>query len=117
MARLSCTPTPNYNHHNNGNPAGWRTWFVAGLVRLRLRVRPQPKLVDFHDAENRQWPCRMIMRHVKDPLSASLAWVLSATLNSEEQFRLVRVQVSSAGEKTGCQNYLLLFISIYMVLH
>ncbi|GFV72982.1 hypothetical protein TNCV_1734501 [Trichonephila clavipes] len=47
---------------------GWRNWFVAGLLPLRLRVRPQPKSVDFHDAENRQRPCRMIMRHVKNPL-------------------------------------------------
>ncbi|GFW81318.1 hypothetical protein TNCV_376661 [Trichonephila clavipes] len=35
------------------------------------------KLVDFHNAENQQWPCRMIMRHVKDQLSTCLAWVLS----------------------------------------
>ncbi|GFS68604.1 hypothetical protein TNCV_4585031 [Trichonephila clavipes] len=31
-----------------------------------------------HDAENRQRPCRMIMRHVKDLQNASLAWLLSA---------------------------------------
>ncbi|GFU93433.1 hypothetical protein TNCV_2728201 [Trichonephila clavipes] len=42
-------------------------WFVAGLPHPRLRVRFRPKSVDFHDAENRQRPCRMIMRHVKDP--------------------------------------------------
>ncbi|GFT55536.1 hypothetical protein TNCV_3320511 [Trichonephila clavipes] len=40
-------------------PIGWRGWFVAGL---RLRVRTQPKSVDFHDAENRQRPYRMIIR-------------------------------------------------------
>ncbi|GFU69740.1 hypothetical protein TNCV_1221281 [Trichonephila clavipes] len=34
--------------------AGWRSWFVAGLVRPKLRVRPRPKSVDFHNAENRQ---------------------------------------------------------------
>ncbi|GFW46886.1 putative transposable element [Trichonephila clavipes] len=45
-------------------PAGWRGWFVAGLSYPRLWVRPQPKLVDFHDAENRQWPCRMIIRRI-----------------------------------------------------
>ncbi|GFV92611.1 DUF4371 domain-containing protein [Trichonephila clavipes] len=27
---------------------------------------PQSKSVDFHDAENQQWPCRMIMRHTSD---------------------------------------------------
>ncbi|GFV53384.1 hypothetical protein TNCV_4502651 [Trichonephila clavipes] len=40
---------------------------VAGLPYLRLRVRPWPMLVDFHDAENQQRPCRMIIRHVKYP--------------------------------------------------
>ncbi|GFU18817.1 hypothetical protein TNCV_1085591 [Trichonephila clavipes] len=54
-------------------PTRWRSWFVTGLVRLRLRVRPRPKSVDFHDAKNRQQPCRMIMWHVKDPLSSCLA--------------------------------------------
>ncbi|GFV28258.1 hypothetical protein TNCV_679461 [Trichonephila clavipes] len=43
-------------------PAGWCSWFVAGLVRLRLWVLLRPKSVDFHDAENRQRPCRMTMR-------------------------------------------------------
>ncbi|GFU30985.1 hypothetical protein TNCV_3953231 [Trichonephila clavipes] len=38
--------------------AGWRGWFVTGLLYPGLRVRPRPKSVDFHDAENRQWPCR-----------------------------------------------------------
>ncbi|GFV58342.1 hypothetical protein TNCV_1806151 [Trichonephila clavipes] len=32
--------------------AGRRSWFVAGLVRLRLQVRSRLKLEDFHDAEN-----------------------------------------------------------------
>ncbi|GFV38619.1 hypothetical protein TNCV_132581 [Trichonephila clavipes] len=34
-------------------PARWCGWFVAALLHLRLRVRPLPKSVDFHDAENR----------------------------------------------------------------
>ncbi|GFV69618.1 hypothetical protein TNCV_4507331 [Trichonephila clavipes] len=53
-------------------PAGKSSWFVAGLLPLRLRVRPWSMSVDFHDAENRQRPCRMIMRHVKNPLSVRL---------------------------------------------
>ncbi|GFV14654.1 hypothetical protein TNCV_2586271 [Trichonephila clavipes] len=47
--------------------AGWRGLFDAGLLLPRLWVPPRPKSVDFHDAENRQRPCRMIIRHVKDP--------------------------------------------------
>ncbi|GFW28033.1 hypothetical protein TNCV_769131 [Trichonephila clavipes] len=58
----------------------WSDWFVAGCLHLRLRVRPQTKSVDFHDAENRQRPCRMIIQHVKDPSSVCLAWVLLETL-------------------------------------
>ncbi|GFU80358.1 hypothetical protein TNCV_3521321 [Trichonephila clavipes] len=61
------------NHNHTSKPAERRSWFVAGLLHLRLRVRPRPISVDFHDAENRQRPYRMIMQHVKDPLSASLA--------------------------------------------
>ncbi|GFU83659.1 hypothetical protein TNCV_1411971 [Trichonephila clavipes] len=49
-------------------PTGWRGWFITVLLNLRFRVRPRPKSVDFHDAENRQRPCRMIMRHVKNCL-------------------------------------------------
>ncbi|GFX93976.1 hypothetical protein TNCV_3413471 [Trichonephila clavipes] len=48
-------------------PSGRRGWFVPGFICLWLRVRPRPKSVDFHDAENRQRKCRMVMRHVKDP--------------------------------------------------
>ncbi|GFX17881.1 hypothetical protein TNCV_2293291 [Trichonephila clavipes] len=47
-------------------PAGCRSWYVARFVRLRYRIRPQTKSVDFHDAENRQRSCRVIMRHIKD---------------------------------------------------
>ncbi|GFT30111.1 hypothetical protein TNCV_1470211 [Trichonephila clavipes] len=58
--------------------------WLGGVVVLSLRLRLQPRLksVDFHDAENRQRPCHMIMYHVKDPLSACLAWVLAAKLKS-----------------------------------
>ncbi|GFX74472.1 hypothetical protein TNCV_3213591 [Trichonephila clavipes] len=47
--------------------AGWRGWFVTGLLHPRLRVRSRPKSEDFHDAENRQWLCCGIIQHVKDP--------------------------------------------------
>ncbi|GFX88999.1 transposable element Tcb2 transposase [Trichonephila clavipes] len=46
--------------------------------------------MDFHDAENRQRSCCMIMQHVKHPLSACLAWVLSEELKSEVQPRIAR---------------------------
>ncbi|GFV56117.1 retrovirus-related Pol polyprotein from transposon 17.6 [Trichonephila clavipes] len=44
-------------------PVGWRGWFVTGLLHLKLRVQPQPKSVEFLDAENRQRSCRMIIWH------------------------------------------------------
>ncbi|GFV05296.1 hypothetical protein TNCV_225071 [Trichonephila clavipes] len=50
-----------------GNRLGWRGWLVAGLLYPRFRVRPRPKSMDFPNAENRQWPCRMIIRQMKDP--------------------------------------------------
>ncbi|GFU88371.1 hypothetical protein TNCV_3744861 [Trichonephila clavipes] len=57
-------------------PVGWRSWFVAGLLHPWFRVQPRLKSVYFHDAENRQRPCRMIMRHIKNLQSVCLAWVL-----------------------------------------
>ncbi|GFW61764.1 hypothetical protein TNCV_3706991 [Trichonephila clavipes] len=39
-------------HLHRIGPAGWHSWFAAGLLYLRLKIRPQPKSVDFHDAEN-----------------------------------------------------------------
>ncbi|GFW99787.1 hypothetical protein TNCV_3420161 [Trichonephila clavipes] len=60
--------------------------------------------VDFHDAETRQRPYRMIMWHVKNLLSTYLAWVFSAKLNSEGQFYIVRAQgleLWTPGEKLG----------------
>ncbi|GFU28149.1 hypothetical protein TNCV_3347811 [Trichonephila clavipes] len=47
-------------------PAEWSSWFVAGHIRPSLQVEPRPMSVDFHDAEYRQRPYRMNMRHVKD---------------------------------------------------
>ncbi|GFS65603.1 hypothetical protein TNCV_1924641 [Trichonephila clavipes] len=49
------------------NLAGWRSWIVTGLSRSSLLVRSRPKSVDFNDTENRQRPCRMIIRYVKNP--------------------------------------------------
>ncbi|GFX98903.1 putative RNA-directed DNA polymerase from transposon X-element [Trichonephila clavipes] len=65
-------PPPYYEKYNVSlsiycSPAGWSGFFVTGPLHSGLRVRPRPKSVDFHDAETRQWPCRMIIRHVKDP--------------------------------------------------
>ncbi|GFV45155.1 hypothetical protein TNCV_4398851 [Trichonephila clavipes] len=79
----------------------WHSCFVAGLVRPNFQVRPRPKLV-FHEAENLQHPCRMIMRHTKDPLSVCLLPVKF----SEGRFSTVRAQVLSSGEETGRPNYL-----------
>ncbi|GFY16508.1 hypothetical protein TNCV_735371 [Trichonephila clavipes] len=66
-------------------PAGWRGWLVSGLLYPRLRARPRLKSVDFHDVENRQWPCRLIIRHEKHPLSVHLVWMLWAKLNPQVQ--------------------------------
>ncbi|GFY15301.1 multiple PDZ domain protein [Trichonephila clavipes] len=54
--------------------ARWRSWFVACFQGCGLAPA---KLVDFHDAENRLRPCRIIIRHEKDSLSVRLAWMLS----------------------------------------
>ncbi|GFV41412.1 hypothetical protein TNCV_3090221 [Trichonephila clavipes] len=80
-------------------PAGWRSCFCAGLVRLSLWVRPQPKSMDFHDAENRQHPCRMITHHVKDTLGAQ------GKIKFLVRFRIVSAQVP-CWEETQPQNYL-----------
>ncbi|GFV52186.1 KRAB-A domain-containing protein 2 [Trichonephila clavipes] len=52
---------------NRNSPPGYRGWFCASFVRLRLWVRPRPNSVDFHDAENRKRPCRMIAWQVQHP--------------------------------------------------
>ncbi|GFX09880.1 hypothetical protein TNCV_3565581 [Trichonephila clavipes] len=89
-------------------PTGWLSWFVAGLLHPRLLVQPRPKSVDFHDAENRQRPCRMIMRHVKNPL---WPFGLGPLGKIKFQFCIVRAQVPPSGEETGRQNYLRQLIS------
>ncbi|GFX01224.1 hypothetical protein TNCV_4581901 [Trichonephila clavipes] len=48
--------------------AGWCGWFFAGFLHPRLRVRLRPESVDFHNAENREWPCCVIIRPFKDLL-------------------------------------------------
>ncbi|GFW98990.1 hypothetical protein TNCV_1782091 [Trichonephila clavipes] len=64
------------------NPQTCHQSSISGIIwDGKLRVRPQRKSVDFHDAENRQRTCRIIIRHVKDPKRVCLAWVLSAKLN------------------------------------
>ncbi|GFW15497.1 hypothetical protein TNCV_4656371 [Trichonephila clavipes] len=55
------------------------------LLYPKLWLRPRPKSVDFHDAENRQQPYPLNIQHKKDPLSARLAWMHSAKLNSKVQ--------------------------------
>ncbi|GFV36531.1 HTH_48 domain-containing protein [Trichonephila clavipes] len=62
-------------------PAGWRGWFVTGLLPLRSWVRPRLKSLGFPDTEKRQRPSRMKKQHVKDPMSVCPAWMLSAKLN------------------------------------
>ncbi|GFW96961.1 uncharacterized protein TNCV_4801741 [Trichonephila clavipes] len=47
--------------------SGWST--VAAQLFASVSIS---KSVDFHDAQNRQRPCRMIIRHVKDPYSVCL---------------------------------------------
>ncbi|GFV90432.1 uncharacterized protein TNCV_50071 [Trichonephila clavipes] len=74
-------------------PAGWCSWFVPGLVRLRVRFQPQPKSVEFHDAQNRQRSCRMIMRNVKYLLRASLFEKTESAITVQRANRI----------KFGCQ--------------
>ncbi|GFV35231.1 hypothetical protein TNCV_620271 [Trichonephila clavipes] len=65
-------------------------------------VRPRPKPVDFHDVENRQWPCRMIIRHGKDSLEC--LFCLGALGKIKYKLRIVIAQPPSV-EETGHQNY------------
>ncbi|GFX85409.1 hypothetical protein TNCV_3715831 [Trichonephila clavipes] len=80
-------------------PAGLRSWFVAGLLYLRLRVRTRHKSVDFPNAENRQGPYRMIIRHEKDLLSVRLAWMLSSKLNLSTNFVSAELRCLPLGKK------------------
>ncbi|GFV37019.1 hypothetical protein TNCV_2381661 [Trichonephila clavipes] len=84
-------------------PARWRCWFAAGLLHLRLRIRPKPKAVDFHDAENRQRACRRIIRHEKDSLSVRLALMFSAKLNPSLHHQILS---APSQEETRHQNCL-----------
>ncbi|GFV72582.1 hypothetical protein TNCV_3066511 [Trichonephila clavipes] len=65
--------------------AGTEMRRLGGVVGLSLAFctyevagSSMPKSVKFHDAENRQRPCRMIIRHVKYHWSICLAWLISA---------------------------------------
>ncbi|GFT82008.1 hypothetical protein TNCV_3909531 [Trichonephila clavipes] len=80
--------------------AGW----VVGLVDLlypRLQVRPQPKSVDFPNAENRQRLCRMIIRHEKDPLSIHLAWMICKIKFLSTNFTSAELRCLPLGKKLG----------------
>ncbi|GFU44162.1 hypothetical protein TNCV_3383361 [Trichonephila clavipes] len=71
-------PRPSYNHERYQRFHGFLTDATIRSCSLRKTQgysSYQPKLADFHDAKSRQRPCRMIMQHVKDLLSVSLAWV------------------------------------------
>ncbi|GFV12721.1 uncharacterized protein TNCV_1366911 [Trichonephila clavipes] len=98
---------------------GCRSWLVAYLVRLRLRVRPWPKSVDFHDAENRQRPCRMNMRflasrHV-DVCNLSMianlsivSWLKGQQLTRQNRHAPSRLQITNHDLKVfDLQNILL----------
>ncbi|GFV68964.1 hypothetical protein TNCV_3988811 [Trichonephila clavipes] len=49
--------------------AGWRGWFVAGILHPRLRVRPGPS----------QWI--FMMQKIDDYAACKRAWVFSTKLN------------------------------------
>ncbi|GFT20265.1 hypothetical protein TNCV_4060531 [Trichonephila clavipes] len=50
-------------------------------MQPRFRAQPWPKSVDFHDAENRQRPCRMIIR--QDNLGLTAKERVAGSLPSE----------------------------------
>ncbi|GFV46023.1 hypothetical protein TNCV_2200331 [Trichonephila clavipes] len=66
---------------------------LGGVVGLSLAFCTQVCGFDqaqVVDAENRQRPCRMIIRHEKDNLSVHLTWMLTAKLNpSTVEFQLM----------------------------
>ncbi|GFS62011.1 hypothetical protein TNCV_2592851 [Trichonephila clavipes] len=74
---------------------------------------------DFHDVENEnsQRPCRMIMRNVKDPMSACFVSVLSAKLNSIIAFASLELRGLPLGRKLGVKITCCVWYSIYMVQH
>ncbi|GFX09685.1 hypothetical protein TNCV_652861 [Trichonephila clavipes] len=79
---------------------------LGGVVGLSLAFcaqgcgfDPRPKSVDFHDAENLQRLCRVIIRHVKDPLEC-----LFGKIKSLVHIRIVRAQCLTLGRKNGRHN-------------
>ncbi|GFX31693.1 hypothetical protein TNCV_4082171 [Trichonephila clavipes] len=93
--------------------AGWRNWFGAGLVSLRLRTRTRLKLEDFNDVKNRLCPCRMVMQHVKKSFECLIRSDALGKMKFFVQFRIVRAQVPPSGANTGRQNYIMA-IDIYL---
>ncbi|GFS67757.1 hypothetical protein TNCV_4364191 [Trichonephila clavipes] len=82
-----------------------RSSLGTDLVSRSLWVRPHPKSVDFHDAENRHDPYRMIMRHVKDPLDYLFDLGALGKIKFLIQFRSVRARVPPSEEENERQNY------------
>ncbi|GFW49600.1 hypothetical protein TNCV_2843811 [Trichonephila clavipes] len=85
-------------------PVGWRSWFVAGLTRLELRVRPRPKSVDF-------LAVHIDSIHVVQLCGMSLECLLGlgalrAKLNSYVGFASSEQWVHLSGEEIGCHNCL-----------
>ncbi|GFU80526.1 hypothetical protein TNCV_534001 [Trichonephila clavipes] len=75
---------------------------ASHLMILMERGREvSSKLVDFHVAENRQRPCRVVMWHVKGPQSACLALVLSAKLKSLPNFTSLELRYLTLGKEWG----------------
>ncbi|GFV11296.1 hypothetical protein TNCV_3723851 [Trichonephila clavipes] len=100
MTRRTPQPLSKFLHYDNEGG-------VVGLSPApKLWVRSRLKLEEFRDAENLQPSCRMIIRHVKNPLSVHFTCRLSAKLNSKYKFHVVRAQLPPSGEETGRQNYL-----------
>ncbi|GFT64217.1 hypothetical protein TNCV_2200961 [Trichonephila clavipes] len=48
------TMNPKHVLHTPSGPAGWRNWFVASLLHLRLQIKFRLMSEDFKDAKNRQ---------------------------------------------------------------
>ncbi|GFV60282.1 hypothetical protein TNCV_3469181 [Trichonephila clavipes] len=92
------------------HPPGWRSGlFVAGRLLSWLWIRPQPKSLNFHDAENRQCPCRIVIWHELLSFCVEFLFVLIAF--GKIKFlstvsHVVRTQVPPSGEESGLQNYL-----------
>ncbi|GFS76103.1 hypothetical protein TNCV_4666931 [Trichonephila clavipes] len=90
-------------HRGAFNILSWKAGWVARLV---CRWASTPKVTDSTSSQvggfsscrkSTERPYRMIIRHVKDPLSVCVAWVLSAKLNPSADYR-----TSSRRQVTGC---------------